>query len=137
MMVYFLFLSASCSKTLLDSHYLHSNVQIPKPSAQELARLGTSKAFSAFALWHSHSVPGIFCLPLQIHTLPVSAGSRPGSLSCRISSSSQGWWLPGWVWPMGKEEQSQAGDQKDGAERRYSFSAPFLWGSFKLVVPLT
>lgn len=115
MVVYTLSTLPSCSKALHGSHCLQNQVQIPKCNSQELARLSTSKPFTASGLQCSHSVPDTFCLPLQIHTLPFSTDSHPGSLTC---GNSQGWWLPGWAWPVGEGR----GQARGGAKRRHSVS---------------
>lgn len=56
------------------------------------------------------------CLPVCLHHL------SPWEPECERSFCSQGWWLPGWAWPIGRERWRQAGGLRDGAERRCSLS---------------
>lgn len=107
MVVYTLSTLPSCSKALHSSHCLQNQVQIPKRSSQELARLSTSKPFTASARYLLSAPPD-----------PHSAFLHWLSPWEPDLWDSQGWWLPGWAWPIG-EGWGQAGG---GAERRHSVS---------------
>lgn len=109
-------MSPSCSKTLCDSHCLQNQVQIPKPSSQELA---SATLPSISTLEFPLCARYLLFFPPNPHSacLYWLSSGEPG---CGISFSSQGWWIPGGAWPIGREGRSQAGGPRDGAERTYS-----------------
>lgn len=126
-------MSASSSKTLCDSHCLQNQVQIPKPSSQELA---SATVPSISTLEFPLCARCLLFIPPNPHSacLYWLSSGEPG---CGISLSSPRM-VVSWLGLANRERGAEPGRRSQGWSRENVFIAviPCLLGSFKLAVLL-
>lgn len=93
------------AQKLCDSHCLQNQVQIPKPSSQELA---SATLPSISTLEFPLCARYLLFIPPNPHSACLHWFS-PGEPGYGISFSSRGWWFPGWAWPIGRGGRARQG----------------------------